>query len=228
MGNELSHKPPLSYDRLTGFYDLTLKYGLREAVWKHALVRQIQPSSGDRILDLGCGTGTLTLMLHRANPASEIVGIDADTKALSIAQSKATSHSVRFLQSLSNHLPCANSSFDKVVCSLFFHHLNDPEKRDTLEEVSRVLAPAGTFHVAEWDIPQDVLMRAAFVGVQLLDGIPNTSTHITGHFVKMLSGAGFLVSRTARYRTVFGSLGLFCCKRQMGDMKASGGSGWAL
>lgn len=220
MGNELTYKPPLTYHRLTRFYDLILKYGLREAVWKHALVRQIQPSSGDRILDLGCGTGTLTLMLHRANPASEIVGIDADTKALSISQSKATGHSVRFLQSLSTHLPCANSSFDKVVCSLFFHHLSDPEKRDTLAEVSRVLAPEGTFHVAEWDTPHDALMRVAFLGVQLLDGIPNTSAHITGHFLKMLSGAGFLVSRTARYRTVFGSLGLLCCKRQMGTMRS--------
>lgn len=216
MGNEFNHKPPLRYGRLTRFYDLTLKYGLREAVWKRALVRQIQPSSGDRILDLGCGTGTLTLMLHQANPESEIVGIDADTKALSISESKATGHSVRFLQSLSNYLPCANSSFDKVVCSLFFHHLTDPEKRDTLVEVARVLAPDGTFHVAEWDTPHDALMRAAFLGVQMLDGIPNTSAHISGYFLKMLSEAGFLVSRTARYRTVFGSLGIFCCKRQIG------------
>lgn len=216
MGNEFNYKPPLSYDRLTRFYDLTLKYGLREGRWKHALVRQIQPSSGDRILDLGCGTGTLTLMLHHSNPASEIVGIDADNKALRISQSKATGHSVTFVQSLSTQLPCANSSFDKVVCSLFFHHLGDPVKRDTLVEVSRVLAPEGTFHVAEWDIPHDAVMRAVFFGVQLLDGVPNTSAHISGQFLKMLSGAGFLVSRTARYRTIFGSLGLFCCKRQMG------------
>jgi hypothetical protein len=63
-------------------------------------------------------------------------------------------------------------------------------------------------------------MRAAFLGIQLLDGFPNTSAHISGHFLNMLSKVGFLVSRTARFRTVFGSLGLFCCQRQFDTIRS--------
>ena len=117
MSDQINYKPPLSYHQLTRFYDLILRHGLREALWKQALVRQVDVSDGNRILDLGCGTGTLTLMLHRANPVSDVVGIDADTKALKIALSKANGTSIRFVHSLSTRLPYTKQSFDKVVCS---------------------------------------------------------------------------------------------------------------
>ena len=183
-GDMINYKPALAY-RLTRYYDVILRYGLREAVWKQALVRQVEPSIEQRrIFDLGCGAGTLTVMLHRARPGSEIVGIDPDAEELGIAHARTSGKSVSFARSLSTPLPCADQSSDKIVCSLFFHH-----------PVSRRSTPH-------------------------LMGLRTLSRHANGRFVEMLFRAGFLLSRTARCRTVFGSVGLFCCKRPLDVRRA--------
>ena len=55
-----------------------------EQAFKSALVRQADVRAGQRVLDFGCGTGTLTLMIEASEPGAEIVGVDVDEKALAI------------------------------------------------------------------------------------------------------------------------------------------------
>lgn len=54
----------------------------REQIWRAMLVAQIDPQPDDRILDIGCGTGTLALTLHAACPKAEIIGLDPDNADL--------------------------------------------------------------------------------------------------------------------------------------------------
>ena len=80
--------PALRFHWLTRFYDPLLRALLRERRFRGRLVRQVYPGAGERVLDLGCGTGTLTALLERAYPGAHIAGLDADPAALAIARAK--------------------------------------------------------------------------------------------------------------------------------------------
>lgn len=75
--------PALSYDFLTPFYDPLIKLGLRETAFKTALLNQADILPGQRVLDLACGTGTLTVMAKKANPQAEMIGLDGDRSSKS-------------------------------------------------------------------------------------------------------------------------------------------------
>jgi cyclopropane fatty-acyl-phospholipid synthase-like methyltransferase len=83
-----SYIPALGYRWLTRFYDPVVRLTTREATFKEALLRQASIRDGHRILDLGCGTGTLVIMVKRAYPSAEVFGLDADPEALKLARTK--------------------------------------------------------------------------------------------------------------------------------------------
>jgi ubiquinone/menaquinone biosynthesis C-methylase UbiE len=80
---------------------------------------------GDRVLDIGCGTGTFATILKQRYPGIEITGLDPDAKALARARRKAEQAkvSVRFDQGFADSLPYPAMSFDLVFSSFMFHHL---------------------------------------------------------------------------------------------------------
>lgn len=123
--------PALGYGRLTSLYDSVLRWTMREATFKRHLVDQAGIRPGQRVLDLGCGTATLTILLKQVHPQAEVHGLDADPRALEIAKRKAVGTGVRLSldRGMSSALPYAEHSFDGVVSSLFFHHLTRGEKR---------------------------------------------------------------------------------------------------
>jgi len=201
--------PALRFRALTRFYDPLLASVLRESAWKSELVEQVGLRSGMRALDLGCGTGTLTLRLARSAPGASVVGIDADAAALERARVKLAGSGARaeLIEARAEALPLADASFDRVVSSLVFHHLTRDGKRAALAEARRVLRPDGELHVADWGRPHDLVMRAAFLPVQLLDGFATTSDNVRGLLPELISAAGFAqVEETSRRRTVFGTL----------------------
>ncbi len=144
--------PALSYDWLTPFYDTAVRLTTREKVFKKALVEQAKIKANHRVLDLACGTGTLTILIKNTQPQAAVVGIDGDAKILEIAKTKAKESGVeiQFDKGMSFDLPYEDESFDRVVSSLFFHHLTRENKLKTLREVKRVLKSNGEFHIADW------------------------------------------------------------------------------
>jgi cyclopropane fatty-acyl-phospholipid synthase-like methyltransferase len=211
-GKPQSYVPALGCRWLTRFYDPILRATLKEGKLKGLLVAQARLRPGQRVLDLGCGTATLTVMVKRACPSAVVVGLDADPDALAIGREKiaAAGVDVELREGMAFAPPFPAGSFDRIVSSLLFHHLSPDAKRRTLGAVRELLTPGGEFHVLDWGKAQNLLMRATFLGVQLLDGFPNTTDNVRGRLVPLMEEAGLVdVAETHREMTVFGTLSLY-------------------
>jgi ubiquinone/menaquinone biosynthesis C-methylase UbiE len=143
--------PALKYHMLTRFYDTVVRLTTREMVFKTKLVNQVVSKPGECLLDLGCGTGTLTKMIAESDPELHVVGFDADPATLKQAQKKLSSLGgrVTLQQGFAQQIPFSADSFDIVVSSLFFHHLTREQKIEVLNEMFRVLKPDGRLHIAD-------------------------------------------------------------------------------
>jgi ubiquinone/menaquinone biosynthesis C-methylase UbiE len=209
--------PALRFPALTRFFDPLISRALPERRFKQRLLEQATLSPGQRVLDLGCGTGTLAIMVKAAHPGADVVGLDADPEILALAESKAKAAEaeVRFDEGLSTELPYEDESFDRVLSTLFFHHLTGPDKRRTAAEVARVLRPRGELHIADWGRPSDRLMWAAQLGtVRLFDGFERTRDNAAGALPAIFEAGGLTgASETGRLRTAFGPLALYSAQR---------------
>ena len=204
--------PALGVRPLTPAYDLVVRLTTRERDVKEALIDQARLGSGLKVLDLATGTGTLAIWMKQRQPALDITAIDADADALAIARRKAkrAATKIDWEQAVSDDLPFATAYFDRVVSSLFFHHLTWQGKVQTAQEVFRVTKPGGELHVADWGLPANRLMRGLHFGIQLLDGFESTRDNVTGKLVPLLEHAGFVeVVATRAFNTLFGTLWLY-------------------
>lgn len=208
--------PALRFPWLTGAYDRILRVAMPEEAFKTALVRQAAVNRGDRVLDFGCGTGTLSLMIARAEPAAEVVGVDVDDAVLSIAAAKIAGAGgrIRLQQTEPGKLPFGNASFDRVLSSLVFHHLTHEQKRLALAECLRVLRPGGQLHIADWGRASHFGLRLGFLLIQILDGFETTADNAGGLLPLLARDAGFEeVIETLHFPTAFGSLRLLRARK---------------
>jgi len=211
-----SYIPALAYRSLTGLYDPLVRITTRERRFKAVLLQQARLRAGQQVLDLACGTATLTIAAKRMQPRADITGVDGDPDILARARVKAAKADaeLKFDESLSQHLAYADSSFDVVLSSLFFHHLDRENKLATLSEVWRVLKPGAELHIADWGKAANPLMRVLFLIVQMLDGFATTTDNVAGRLPEFLRASGFKeVEETQRFSTVLGTLALYRAKR---------------
>lgn len=214
--SQATYLAPLRFRGLTRFYDALMRWTLRESRWRPALVAQTHCAPGERVLDLGCGTGTLTVLLARTTPAAQIVGLDPDPEALEIARAKAAraGMAIGFRQARAEDAELELGSFDRVVTSLVLHHLSAPAKCEALARARAWLRPGGEIHVADWGRARSRLQRLAFLPVQLLDGFENTRDHVRAGLEDYLREAGFEdVEETRSVPTVLGTLCLYRGRR---------------
>lgn len=204
--------PALRFHVLTGLYDALLRMTLDEAGLRRRLVEQARIEPGQRVLDLGCGTGTLALLAKTVVPDADVVGIDADAAALQRARIKAAKEgaAVTFILGLAQEAPLPPGSLDRVLSSLMLHHLNPESKAETLRKAWELLRPGGELHVADWSKAHGIWTRLAFFSVQFLDGFTTTNDHVKGLLPAYFREAGFVeVEETHRAVTLYGTLGFF-------------------
>lgn len=128
------------YDVVTGVLGMGRRSALRVATLDHAELR-----SGERMLDVGCGPGTLTLLAKERAGPGEVIGIDASPEMIERAKEKAAKAgaNVAFQTAVIEELPFPDGSFDLVISSFMLHHLPEDVRQSGIREVARVLKPGG-------------------------------------------------------------------------------------
>ena len=146
-----SFVPAAGHDWLLPFYDPLCKL-LGAGRHLAAFVAEADLQPGHRVLEIGCGTGNLTLLTKRLHPDVEVVGLDPDPKALARARRKAdrAGLTVQLDQGFSQALPYPDASFDRALSSFMFHHLDLDIKAATLRETQRILKPGGSLHLLDF------------------------------------------------------------------------------
>lgn len=202
--------PALSYDFLTPLYDPLIALTNWEKTFKRDLRLQADVQPGERVLDLACGTATLTVAIKNEQPAAEVHGLDGDEQILTKARQKAdkAGAEINFTRAFSTEMPYPDEFFDCIVTSLFFHHLTRENKKKTLLEILRVLKPGGRLHVADWGKPAGFLMKLAQQPVIWLDGATTRDSY-EGKLPEFIREAGFAdVMETGKFNTIAGTVRL--------------------
>lgn len=203
---ESTYIPALNKRWLTPLYDPILKWGMKEEKFKRYLAENAGLNPGQQVLDLGCGTGTLTILLKQLQPGSEITGLDGDPLILEIARQKAEADGVDILwqEGMAFDLPYPDASFDRVISCLMIHHLSAVNKVKAFREVNRVLKPRGEFHILDFGSPHDPFMRLVSFFIARME---EAEDNIRGRIPFMLQKAGFeRVNTRSRFKTIFGEL----------------------
>jgi FkbM family methyltransferase len=147
MNSKDQYIPALGRRSLTWAYDLAIALMTREAVWRSLLVAAIAPQPGDVILDVGCGTGSLAILLKRRCPQARVIGVDPDPEVLGIARRKARNArlAIELAQVDAGGIAgvVRSGEASKVASSLVFHHLSLTEKRVAFQAILDVLKPGG-------------------------------------------------------------------------------------
>jgi ubiquinone/menaquinone biosynthesis C-methylase UbiE len=136
-----------SYDVLTNVLTLGQARRLRSMTIDHALLKP-----GESILDVGCGTGGVTIPARqRVGMSGKAAGIDPAPEMIAVAQQKARRQGLEidFRIGVIEALPYPDASFDAVTSSLMMHHLPEHVKASGLAEVYRVLKPGGRLLIAD-------------------------------------------------------------------------------
>lgn len=142
-------------DHVAGIYDTLeplMMMGMDRALERDVLQHLAARGGGD-ILDVGCGTGTLTRAIAARladQRPSRVTGIDAATRMIAVARRKAAGQgNLMFEAALAEALPFADASFDHAVSTMFFHHINAELKVRSLNEIWRTLRPGGSLLIAD-------------------------------------------------------------------------------
>lgn len=139
------------YDLLVRLLSLGGERAYREKTLEVAALE-----TGESVLDVGCGTGTLAIAAkRRVGSAGKVYGIDASPEMIARARKKAAkaASDVNFENAFVEDLPFANASFDVVLCTTMLHHLPEKARRQCLSEVGRVLKPGGRFLAVDFGGP---------------------------------------------------------------------------
>jgi ubiquinone/menaquinone biosynthesis C-methylase UbiE len=202
--------PPQLFDRVAA--------ATRERLWRSLVVMYAAPRPGDVIVDVGCGTGSLALLLNRVQPESRILGIDPDPRVLAVARQKSAACAtvqwqVGMGDALADTVP--PGTVDIVVSSLVLHQCPVPMKRAVLASMCEILRPGGRLVIADYGRQRSLAMRLAFGIVQLADGVGDTRPNAEGIVPKLMSATGFRrVHEVEVVSTLTGSISIYVAGRE--------------
>jgi ubiquinone/menaquinone biosynthesis C-methylase UbiE len=164
-----------------------------------AVVELAAPTAGERVLDFGCGPGSLTIALKAAvGPTGSAHGIDAATEMIDVARRNAleAGAEVDFQVGLAEAMPFPDGTFDLAVSQLAIHHLPGDLKPRAFAEMARVLKPGGRCLIIDFEPPKTGWRRVlanALLGPEMM----HTDVR---DYRDLLARAGFRDLETGRTR----------------------------
>jgi ubiquinone/menaquinone biosynthesis C-methylase UbiE len=134
----------------------------REQALREMTLNLAQVKPGDHVLEVGCGTGTLTLAAKRqTGPSGKVFGIDVIPGMIELSQRKAAQagEDITFKSGSIDDIPFSANQFDVVMCSFMIFHMSEMIRRKGIAEIHRVLKPQGRLLVLDLALPTQPLQR---------------------------------------------------------------------
>ena len=186
-GNILRH-PAKTFD----FFTVSRYRGMKT-------VGVLPPRQGDRILDVGCGTGELACLIKQlAGEQGRVAGIDPSANMIKVARHKAEKLKldIDFRLAAIEQLPFEDAAFDEVYSTLMTHHLPAAIKKQGFKEVRRVLRQDGKFLIFDIGEPSNLLIRLMalpflFLERHAFSDNGAVDSNIRGEVPELLRQAGF-------------------------------------
>ncbi|MEW6097475.1 MAG: class I SAM-dependent methyltransferase [bacterium] len=170
-----------------------------EKKYRNKIVDLAEIQKGERILDLCCGTGTLTkLISQRLNNSGMVIGIDYSDEMIELAREKSKDiPNIKYNISDGRNLPFKNLSFDKVFICMALHEMLAEHRKMVIGEMYRVLKNDGVGIFIEFDQPEKPCLRykliikiEEFWDKEALEDFKKTNLQ------KELKEAGFIITKT--------------------------------
>lgn len=191
--------PAAHFDVLTPCYDpfARLLFG---RIYRD-IAKTIHPKTGQKILDIGCGSGLLIQALKQVEPEMDITGIDIDPQILVIETRKFRRKAIdaKLIQGSATNIPL-QEKFDVIVSTLMIHHLQKEQKIAMLREARRLLKPDGAFYLFDFGPPRTVFEKFTAKILRFFEPIDDG---ITGRYRDYLHQAGFKKIHTLLRRSIF-------------------------
>jgi ubiquinone/menaquinone biosynthesis C-methylase UbiE len=210
--------PAAGNPKWTKYYDTAVALLTREDRWRSAAVRQLALATGDVVVDIGCGTASLALLMKRHQPGARIIGVDPDPEVLGIARTKINKArlDVELVHGMGDKAAelVGPGTASKTVSSLVLHQCPVPMKKAIIANMLAILRPGGELVIADFGLQRTALMRLGFRFVQWGDGKADTQPNADGILPELIEQAGFVdVAETSVIRTISGSISVYRATR---------------
>ena len=199
----------LALDFAAGWYDLlTLVPGERRLREMTIELADLKP--GNRVLDVGCGTGRLALLMKPlVGETGHVAGIDLAPKMVARARRQAQKRGLEmdFRVASIADLPFPDDSFDVAISSLMAHHLPRRIKQAGFAEVCRVLRPGGHFLLCDFGPPSERWMWMIPLLMRLLSRAgEHPEDNLEWRIPTMLEEASFTTAETVAHLDILAGM----------------------
>lgn len=200
QSNKYKLAPAMINKRLTKYYDVFVNLVFVGQALQKRTLSLLSLGSGQKFLDIGCGTGTLVCLVKSEYTNVKVYGADPDKSVLDAATKKAklSGLDIQYVQAGAEKLPFADNTFDVITSSLAFHHMPLFIKREALLEIKRILKPAGTFFLVDIGKPRNVFWKLIYYFESMVEPKEYIKDNLTGLLPNLMTEAGFTIQEVRK------------------------------